>query len=67
MLNHVPKDVSKYCQEMSLKQHSRKFCGNDIFWYFVHVNILKSYASNALNYNIESKGIYEKKDCFELI
>ena len=36
------------------------FCGNDIFWYFVHVNILNTYAS-MLNYNIDSKGIYEKK------
>ena len=60
MLNHVLKDVSKYCQEMFLKQHNWYFCDNDIFWKFVHVNILKSYAS-MLNYNIESKGVYEKK------
>ena len=51
---------------MSLKQHSRSFCGYDNFWYFVNVNILKSYAS-MLHCNIESKDVYEKKDYFELI
>ena len=36
------------------------FYGREIFWYFIHANILKSYDSMC-NYNIESKHVPEKK------
>ena len=44
------------------------FCRLEIVWYFIHVNILKSYDFMC-NYNIESKhsGTREKVTCLELI
>ena len=45
---------------LCLKQQSMYLYGREIFWYFIHANILKSYDFMC-NYNIESKQVLEKQ------